>query len=110
MRKIYLELEINMEEWFDYVDSPDEIIIDDSGIPESVKSGIGIRIIENPQNKKSSDISLAETVIKVLDKKARAGCIKNSSWVGHQNCNGTEIGVDIERLINQAKRFLKKNN
>lgn len=52
-----------------------------------------------------TEVPLAKTVIKVLDTKARAGC-DDSSWVGYSNGNGTEIGVDIERLIKQAKRLL----
>ena len=52
-----------------------------------------------------AEVRLAKTVIKVLDVKARAGC-NDPSWVGYSNGNGTEIGVDIERLIEQAKRLL----
>lgn len=52
-------------------------------------------------------VRLAQTVIKVLDVKARAGC-KEQSWIGYSNGNGTEIGVDIERLIKQAKRCLNR--
>jgi len=52
-----------------------------------------------------AEVRLAQTVIKVLDVKARAGC-DNPSWIGYSNGNGTEIGVDIERLIKQAKRLL----
>ena len=51
------------------------------------------------------NVRLAETVINVMDKKGKAGC-KDPTWIGFQNGNGTEIGVDIERLIKQAKRFL----
>lgn len=51
---------------------------------------------------------LAKNIIKILDKKGRAGC-NNQGWAGFENGNGTEIGVDIERLIKQAKRFLTSN-
>lgn len=53
-----------------------------------------------------TEFNLAKNVIKILDKKGRAGCI-NKSWEGYCNGNGTEIGTDIERLIRQAKRILK---
>lgn len=51
---------------------------------------------------------LAEMVVQVLDKKCRNGCSPNNyKWDGFQNGNGTECGVDIERLINKAKKFLR---
>lgn len=59
----------------------------------------------NCANRVLSAVRLAETVINVMDKKGEAGC-NNPTWIGFQNGNGTEIGVDIERLIKQAKRFL----
>lgn len=53
-------------------------------------------------------IKLAEMVVQVLDKKCRNGCSpKNYKWDGFQNGNGTECGVDIERLISKAKKFLQ---
>lgn len=55
----------------------------------------------------TSCITLAETIVKILDKKARAGC-SNPSWEGYQNGNGTEVGKDIEKLIRKAKRILFK--
>ena len=54
-----------------------------------------------------AEVRLAQTIVKVLDVKARAGC-SEPSWIGYSNGNGTEIGVDIERLIKQAKRLLGK--
>ncbi len=55
-------------------------------------------------------VRLAEKVIKVLDKKCRNGCTgEHYTWEGFQNGNGTECGVDIERLIKQAKRLLKNS-
>lgn len=51
-------------------------------------------------------VRLAETVIKVMDIKGRAG-LSDPTWVGFENGNGTEIGKDIEKMIRQAKRFLK---
>lgn len=55
-------------------------------------------------------VCLAEKVIDVLDKKCRNGCTgEHYTWVGFQNGNGTECGVDIERLIRQAKRLLKNS-
>lgn len=50
-------------------------------------------------------IGLAKNIIKILDNKCRKGCT-NHTWIGFQNGNGTECGVDIERLIKQAKRLL----
>jgi len=55
-------------------------------------------------------VRLAEKVINVLDKKCRNGCTgEHYTWEGFQNGNGTECGVDIERLIKQAKRLLKNS-
>jgi len=55
-------------------------------------------------------VRLAEKVVEVLDKKCRNGCTgEHYTWVGFQNGNGTECGVDIERLIKQAKRLLKNS-
>ena len=52
-------------------------------------------------------IKLAKKVIEILDKKCREGCNEaNYSWVGFENGNGVECGVDIERLIKQAKKVL----
>ncbi|MBP6479197.1 MAG: hypothetical protein KA290_15875 [Chitinophagaceae bacterium] len=51
-------------------------------------------------------VRLAEKVIEVLDKKCRNGCTgEHYTWDGFQNGNGTECGIDIERLIKQAKRL-----
>lgn len=50
-------------------------------------------------------ICLAEKVIEILDKKCRKGCT-NSAWIGFQNGEGTECGIDIEHLIKQAKQFV----
>ena len=58
--------------------------------------------------KDTTAIKLAKKVIEVLDKKCRSGCEGDHyTWVGFQNGNGTECGVDIERLINQAKRIIR---
>lgn len=54
-------------------------------------------------------VLLAERVIEILDKKCRRGCT-NHTWIGFQNGSGTECGVDIERLIKQAKRIKKHGN
>lgn len=51
-------------------------------------------------------IGIAEKVIEILDKKCRRGCT-NHTWIGFQNGNGTECGVDIERLIKKAKQIKK---
>ena len=59
----------------------------------------------NDANRLLAAVRLAETVIKVMDKKGKAGC-NEPTWIGFQNGNGTEIGIDIERMIKQAKRFL----
>ena len=48
---------------------------------------------------------LAKKVIEILDKKCRKGCT-DPTWVGFQNGNGSECGIDIERLIKQAKRLI----
>lgn len=53
-------------------------------------------------------ISLALTVVEVLERRCKAGYQK-SPWEGYLNGNGTEVGLDIERLINQAKRILQKH-
>ena len=53
-------------------------------------------------------ICLAEKVIEILDKKCRKGCT-NSAWIGFQNGEGTECGIDIEHLIKQAKQLLNNN-
>ena len=43
---------------------------------------------------------LLNDFIKVLDKKARNGCTdKDKTWVGFQNVNGTEVGIDFENII-----------
>lgn len=56
-------------------------------------------------------VLLAEKVINVLDKKCRNGCTgEHYTWVGFQNGNGVECGVDIERLIRQAKRLLMQTD
>lgn len=56
-------------------------------------------------------ILLAKKVIAVLDKKCRNGCTgEHYTWVSFQNGNGVECGVDIERLIRQAKRLLKNSH
>ena len=55
-------------------------------------------------------VRLAEKVIEVLDKKCRNGCTgDNHTWIGFQNGHGAECGVDIERLIKQAKRLLSNS-
>ena len=54
-------------------------------------------------------ISLALTIVEVLDKRARAGGL-NPSWQGFQNGNGVEVGQDIDRLICKAKRILQTHN
>lgn len=59
----------------------------------------------NKTNTLLDAVRLAKTVINVMDKKGKAGC-KEPTWIGIQNGNGTEIGVDIERMIKQAKRFI----
>lgn len=60
----------------------------------------------NPIDYKSELESLASRVIKILDIKAKRGCIE--SWEGYQNGNGIEVGKDIEALIRKSKRILKK--
>ena len=57
---------------------------------------------------KETNRYLATRIIDILDKKCRNGCEgENYTWVGFQNGNGTECGVDIERLIKYAKRLLE---
>ena len=61
----------------------------------------------NPQIEEANKI--IDNLISILDVKARKGCNdKISSWVGVQNGNGIEIGVDIEKLIRKAKKYTKK--
>lgn len=50
-------------------------------------------------------IKLAERVVDVLDKKASAG-VYNKEWKGFTNGNGTEVGVDIDRLIKHCKKII----
>jgi hypothetical protein len=50
---------------------------------------------------------LAAEVVRVLDRRCKAGCTK-PDWYGFENGNGSEVGSEIERLINRAKRILKK--
>ena len=50
-------------------------------------------------------LCLAKKVIEILDKKCRRGCT-DPTWVGFQNGDGSECGIDIERLIKQAKRLI----
>lgn len=50
-------------------------------------------------------ISLAELVIKILDEKAREGCI-DKTWLGFENGNGDDIGEDIEQIVIKAKKFI----
>lgn len=71
---------------------------------ESLKQAIEITI----ENNIIEAICLAEKVIEILDKKCRKGC-KNSTWIGFQNGEGTECGIDIEHLIKQAKQLLNNN-
>ena len=61
--------------------------------------------------KKPNDelISLALTVVQVLDKQCKADHSK-PRWEGFQNAKGREVGLDIERLISQAKRILQTHN
>ncbi|GAB3805545.1 hypothetical protein GCM10028819_39000 [Spirosoma humi] len=51
-------------------------------------------------------ISLALTVVEVLDKRCKNGSHK-PPWEGFHNENGVEVGSHIERLINKAKRILQ---
>ena len=52
---------------------------------------------------------IIDNLISILDIKARKSCNdKISSWIGVQNGNGVEIGVDIEKLIRKAKKYTKK--
>ena len=61
----------------------------------------------NPQIEEANKI--IDNLISILDVKARKGCNdKTISWVGIQNGNGVEIGVDIEKLIRKAKKYTKK--
>lgn len=53
--------------------------------------------------------SLSKAIVDILDKKCKKGISKeNYSWIGFQNANGTECGLDIERLISRAKKVLSK--
>ena len=54
---------------------------------------------------------IIDNLILLLDVKARAGCNdKNTSWVGIQNGDGVEIGIDIEKIIKKAKKYKQKYN
>ena len=54
---------------------------------------------------------IIDNFILLLDVKARNGCYdKNTSWVGIQNGNGVEIGIDIEKIIKKAKKYKQKYN
>ena len=48
---------------------------------------------------------LAKLVIEVLDKKAHKGCI-NKSWSDFQNGLGEDVGLEIEKLISEAKKII----
>lgn len=67
---------------------------------ESLKQAIEITI----ENNIIEAICLAEKVIEILDKKCRKGCT-NPTWVGFENGEGSECGIDIENLIKKAKQF-----
>jgi hypothetical protein len=58
--------------------------------------------------KMSNGIRLAKLVISILDKKAHKGCT-DKSWPGFQNGNGEEIGVDIDRIVDEAKKLLNQS-
>ena len=58
---------------------------------------------------KESGIRLAKLVISILDKKAHKGCV-DKSWAGFQNGNGEEIGTDIDRIVNEAKKLINQND
>jgi N-acetyl-anhydromuramyl-L-alanine amidase AmpD len=46
-------------------------------------------------------------LVEVLDKKYNAGNNdKPKTWEGFVNCNRTEIGTDIDRLIKRSKKYL----
>lgn len=63
----------------------------------------------NNENQLNEANAIIDKIIKILDVKARTGCNdKSASWVGLQNGNGTEIGLDIENLIKKAKNYTKK--
>lgn len=54
---------------------------------------------------------IIDNLILLLDVKARNGCDdKNKSWVGYQNGDGVEIGIDIEKIIKKAKKYKQKYN
>jgi len=57
---------------------------------------------------KEEGIKLAKLVVRILDKKAHKGCAVKS-WVGFENGNGEEIGTDIDRIVNEAKKILNQS-
>ena len=45
MRKLILELSFSEEEWGDYEDVCDELLLEDSGILEGLKRGIEVKVL-----------------------------------------------------------------
>lgn len=54
------------------------------------------------------EIKYIKKVIYILDVKANEGCNqKLRRWTGFQNCNGKEVGVSIDKLIEQGKKLIE---
>ena len=62
----------------------------------------------NTKTDKEKLISLAKLIVKVLETKALAG-VKNKTWIGFENGNGTDVGHHIDSLIKNAKKIILKN-
>ena len=45
--------------------------------------------------------------IDILDVKCADGCI-NKTWIGFQNGNGEDIGIEIDRFIRETKQLIKE--
>jgi len=55
-------------------------------------------------------LSLCKAVVDVLETKASGGKHNPAPWEGYENCNGTEVGKDIDRLIRRCKRIIKQQS
>ena len=54
MREVIIRLVFNLPEWEDYEDVSNEILLDDSGIYDSLKNGVDVEIIPSEQEAKQN--------------------------------------------------------